>query len=134
MLDEAFYVAYTTMTELNERIGENAMLQSYFYSVFPGKLPAAYEKVFGDPNKAIVRKRFMDDLECTDQSDKTITDVINELKRETKIVDKVQSTKPESEPEPTPEEHKEVRAPTRFARNINEAKYSGVSLDTIDIR
>lgn len=121
------------MTELNERIGETPMLQSYFYSVFPGKIPEAYERVFGDPNKAIVRKRFMDDLECTDRSDKTITDVINELKRETKLNERVKSTKPEGEPEPTTEEVKET-TPTRFARSITEAKYSGVPLDTIDLK
>lgn len=126
-------MAYTTMTELNERIGENAMLQSYFYGVFPGKIPTAYEKVFGDPNKAIVRKRFMDDLECTDRSQQTITEFINELKRETKLTDKVKSTRPRTEAE-VPEEPKEVTVPTRFARSINEAKYTGVSLDTIDLK
>lgn len=136
--DEANYAAYITMKALNEKIGQSQKLQELFSKVFPSNFNEHYKKIFGDPNIGIARKRFMDEIECGEQGNKSIAQIAKEIKESTdidKVVNSLGLQMPRLKFLPPIAWPKPPEQPvSHFARSIEQAKYSGVLLDNIEIR
>lgn len=82
-LDEAVYVAYAAMTALHEKISSDVNLKGYFFYIFPSNIFEEYKKVFDDPRNAIVRKRFIDEIECSEERNTSVAKLLTRLKETT---------------------------------------------------
>lgn len=138
-LDEANYMVYVTVKALHQQIGEDPDLLNFFSKFYPASSNERYKQVFGDPNIAIARKRFMDEIECSEQGNKSVSQIASEIKSSTNIDETLRSAGIDIPPVlvyPDPGLSKpSVTTPeSRFARSIDEAKYSGVLLDSIEIK
>lgn len=133
LLDKANYEAYQVITNMHEKIGRDKSLADYLKDVYPAPITENYKKVYGDPNIAIVQGRFANEMECVVGGGGNITDVLKDFRAKTNIKDKTTSAvgKPTTESVTIGEATQHTG---RYARNIQEATYSNVMLDTIDIK
>lgn len=133
-MDELNYLTHEALKALHEKVSGDENLEFFFAHIYPGKELDKYRELYGDPNKAIVRKRFVNEVECVVGGTGTTFGYLNNFKQQTNVKGKVDSiigrvrpvTPPEDLPKPPP------RAPEySFARNWDEAKYSGVLLKNL---
>lgn len=133
LLDEANYEAYIAFKAVHEKIGTDLELTDYFRTVYPIPIIDKYIALFGDPNLPIIRKLYLDEVDCSRPTEmiKVLKDYKSAVNLRNKFVTAVgPAPKPATPEKPKPSKPK---GPRRFARSIEEAKYSGVLLDSIEI-
>lgn len=135
VMDELNYLVYTALNALHEKIGENEDLEFFFRDIYPGQLMSRYEAIFGDPNKAIIRKRYIDESKCVEGGGGNSYLVLDGFKKQTNLKDKVGSIathKPKT-PELTPSVVLEAK-PYDFPKDKYAFSYSGFPLILINSR
>lgn len=145
LLDDLYYLTYVTITSRHEQLAEDEIFQDFVKNVFPAATMIKYETAFGSVNNAIIRKRFTDEIDCSVEGETNVIQIIKNLKEQTNFFEKIDSIfppppgvpprpprRPPALPEDLPEVEDDVDA-SKFARSIEEATYSGVKLDEIDI-
>lgn len=76
-------MSYKAKGELSEELKTNEDLQTFFHHVYPGaKILDLYRTLYGDPNTAIVRKRFTEDVKCVAEGQSTLV-LLDNYKRST---------------------------------------------------
>lgn len=133
LLDEANYEAYVTIKALHEKIGKDKDLSDYLRTVYPIPIIDKYIALFGDPNLAIVRKLYNDEVDCSVPTE--IVKVLKDYKANVNLKQLAVSTVGPAPaiPKPSKPAPAKPKGPRRFARSMAEAKYSGVLLDSIEI-
>lgn len=133
LLDEANYEAYLAFKAVHQKIGTDLELTDYFRTVYPIPIIDKYIALFGDPNLPVIRKVYLDEVDCSKPTE--MIQVLKDYKKEIDLKSKFTiavgpAPKPATPAKPKPSKPKGTR---KFARSIEEAKYSGVLLDSIEI-
>lgn len=63
-LDDLNYQCYKAKEALGDKVETDETIKDFFTHSYPGKTLEIYEEVFGDPQNAITRKRFTDEVRC----------------------------------------------------------------------
>lgn len=64
LLDELNWLSYKAKYALSEQLKTNEDLQTLFAHIYPGKSLDLYRALFGDPNTAIIKKRYIEKNKC----------------------------------------------------------------------
>lgn len=132
LLDELNYLSYIAVNALHEKIGENDELQFFFLHIYPGASVDKYKEIFGDPNRAIVRKRYVDEAQCEVAAGGSTFKTLDAIGKQTKIKDKVGGAVGGSKaPKPSVDVPATPSGAHRGPRSLEEAKYSGVLLNSV---
>lgn len=133
ILDELNYLSNEALVALHEKIGGDENLEFFFAHIYPGKELDKYKELYGDPNKAVVRKRFVNEVQCVVGGTGNTFQYLDTFRKQTNVKAKVDSTigrvkplEPIDEPMPPPR-----NMDFSWARNWDEVKYSGVLLGAI---
>lgn len=96
-----------------EQLKTNEDLQFLFTHIYPGsKTLDLYKEIYGDPNIAIIRKRFTEETECTPDGEGSALLTLDNYRRNTKhsVEDITRPTKSAPETTPTtPQKPKETQ-------------------------
>lgn len=130
LLDEANYEANEAIKAVHEKVGSDKDLADYFRTVYPIPILGYYMAMFGNPNIYIVQRQYVDEVDC--KSPTEVLKVLKTYKEQTNIQDKFIKAVGEP-PKPVKPKPSKPKGDRRFARNIEEAKYSGILLDSIEI-
>lgn len=63
-LDDLNYLVYKAKEELGDVVNTDDRVRYFFKHVYPANTPPVYRDLFGNPDSAIVRKRFINEVEC----------------------------------------------------------------------
>lgn len=133
LLDKANYEAFQVITNMHEKIGRDPALAGYLKDVYPNPIMESYQLMYGDPNVEIVKSRFVNETRCISGGGSNVTNSLKQYMANTNLKEKgiTAAGVPTADRLPMAS-----AAPSsgKFARNIEEATYCGVLLDTIDIK
>lgn len=130
VMDELNYLAYTAINTLHEKIGADKDLEFFFRDIYPGQLMSRYRVLFGDPNKAIIRKRYMDESTCTGEGGESTFAILDGFRKQTDLQAKVGSISahkpvtPKLPPSVVPEAKKYLGP-----KELKDIKYSGILIN-----
>lgn len=63
-LDDLNYLVYKAQEELSEELKTDDRLKQFFKHAYPANTTPIYMDIFGNPDNAVIRKRFIDEVEC----------------------------------------------------------------------
>lgn len=132
LMDEANYEAYVAAKALHEKIGADKDLNDYFRTVYPLPVIDEYIALFGNPNLYLVRKMYTDEVDCTVPTE--IVKVLKDYKSNINLKQLIASSVGPAPVVPKPAKPQPTKPTGRFARNLKEAKYVGVLLDSINLQ
>lgn len=81
LLDELNWLSYKAKYALAEPLKTNRDLQTLFAHVYPGKALELYKELFGDPNTAIIRKRYTEKVKCTPDGTESAIQILSNYKK-----------------------------------------------------
>lgn len=81
LLDELNWLSYKAKYALTEQLKTNQDLQTLFRHVYPGKALDLYKELFGDPNTAIIRKRYIEKVRCTPDGTESAIQILSNYKK-----------------------------------------------------
>lgn len=83
-LDDLNYLTYKAKETLAEELKTDTNLQQFFKHTYPGNSLPIYTEIFGSPDNAIIRKRFIDEIECKpDGSGESVITILDRLNKGT---------------------------------------------------
>lgn len=133
LLDKANYEAFQVITNMHEKIGRDPALAEYLKDVYPNPIMESYQLMYGDPNVEIVKSRFINETQCVSTGGTNVTNSLKQYMANTNLKEKGTTAAGVPTADRLPMASVAPSA-GKFARNIEEATYCGVLLDTIDIK
>lgn len=83
-LDELNYLTYKAKQTLAEELKTDADLQHFFNHMYPGSTIPIYKDLFGNPENAIVRKRFTSEIQCTNEDEgEAVISILDRFNKDT---------------------------------------------------
>lgn len=80
LLDELNFRSYKAIAALGTRVNTNEDIQNFFHHIYPGKSVKLYSEIFGPPKKALIRKIYAENAECTTEEGRSIVMTISNFR------------------------------------------------------
>lgn len=83
-IDDLNYACFKAKEALSEELKTDVSIQNFFKHVYPANTVGTYTELFGNPESAVIRKRFTAEVQCpTGGFNESIISIIDKIKKGT---------------------------------------------------